>query len=128
MLSKKLVLPACALLLASFAVSTVSQPVEAKTKSKHTTTTKKRKYVASKRTTHRIARASRAYLVPPPPPYAPSILPELVANPQAAQTATEAEEPVNDKPYSKYIYTRNDNDQPRSVQHNKYVTTWNPNS
>lgn len=125
MLSKRFVFPACALLLASFAVTTIEQPAEAKAKAKAKISKKHTKHVASKRTGRRV---SRAYLVPPPPPYAPSILPELVHNPQAQVATAETEEPVNDKPYSKYIYTRNDNDQPRSVQHNKYVTTWSPES
>lgn len=68
------------------------------------------------------------YFVPPPPPYQPSILPEMgpgsteeVATVASAQTQTV-------KPYSKYIYVRNQSDAPRVVQKpNKYVTYWSGN-
>jgi hypothetical protein len=69
--------------------------------------------------------ASRgAYFVPPPPPYQPSILPEMGGT-GATTTVAYAPQPKIQKPYSKYIYTRNAADAPTVVQQpNRYVTYW----
>jgi hypothetical protein len=74
----------------------------------------------AKKASHRAGRGS--YFVPPPPPYQPSILPEMSSAGESDSVASVETKTV--KPYSKYIYVRNQSDAPRVVQHNKYVTSW----
>ncbi len=73
---------------------------------------------------HRIA--GHHYLVPPPPPYAPSIMPELqmMAMRGLPQKAA-VKKSENEYPYSKYIFTANKADAPRSVKLNNTTTVWN---
>jgi hypothetical protein len=75
----------------------------------------------AKKASHKAGRGS--YFVPPPPPYQPSILPEMSG--AGEEDSVAAAETKTVKPYSKYIYVRNQSDAPRVVQQpNKYVTYW----
>ncbi len=77
-----------------------------------------------------IAQGRGAYFVPPPPPYAPSILPETIANVRTQpDPSEELAEKLPENPYKKYIFTRDAGDMPRVVrgvksQSNRYVITY----
>jgi hypothetical protein len=78
----------------------------------------------TQKASHKAGRGS--YFVPPPPPYQPSILPEMAGSSEAVTVASAETKVV--KPYSRYIYVRNQSDAPRVVQQpNKYVTYWSGN-
>ncbi len=73
---------------------------------------------------HRIA--GHHYLVPPPPPYAPSIMPELqMMAMRGLPHKAAVKKSENEYPYSKYIFTANKADAPRSVKLNNTTTVWN---
>lgn len=77
---------------------------------------------------HRKARkiAGHHYLVPPPPPYAPSIMPELqMMAMRGIPKQAVAKKSTSEYPYSKYIFTANKADAPRSVKLNNTTTAWN---
>lgn len=77
---------------------------------------------------HRKSRriAGHHYLVPPPPPYAPSIMPELqMMAMRGMPKQAVAKKSESEYPYSKYIFTANKADAPRSVKLNNTTTAWN---
>lgn len=62
------------------------------------------------------------YLVPPPPAYAPSILPELAYSRYSGKKKPVAKV-EEEKPYSKYVFTRSGYEI-RAKKQNPYVTYW----